>query len=123
MTGRPQRQRAAVAGHCACGLPAALVAGDCLEEAGEVLAAGTAGFQVGGDPGVATSRVFTGGHEVDVDVQDSHCLVAADIVRVGLQEPLQSSQVAHRCSKPGSSMYPLATSARRILRRASKITL
>jgi hypothetical protein len=56
--------------------------------------------QVSGVPGVAPGHVLAGGHEVDGDVQDGHRLVAADITRVGPQEPLQSLQVAHRCSKP-----------------------
>src|ERR1017187_6666803 len=103
--------------------PAALATADRQEEPGEVLTARAAGQQVSGHPGIMPARVLAPGHEVDIDVQDSHRLVAAGIARVGPQEPLQSAQVCHRCSKPGSSRYPLATSARRILRRASKITL
>ncbi len=41
-----------------------------------------------GVPGVAPGHVLAGGHEVDGDVQDGHRLVAADITRVGPQEPL-----------------------------------
>src|ERR1700757_3140143 len=77
------------------GLSVALATGDRQEEPGEVLIARTAGQQVGGDPRVARGRVLTGGHEVDVAVQDGHRLVAADIARVGPQEALQSLQVTH----------------------------
>src|SRR6202008_2477426 len=96
------------------GVRAALVTGDRREEPGEILTARPAGRQVSRAAGVQFGRVLPGGDEVDVDVQEGHRLVAADIARVGPQEPLQSVQVAHRCSKPGSPRYPLATSARRI---------
>jgi hypothetical protein len=76
---------------------AALATGDRQQESGEVLPARTAGRQVSGDTGVAP------GHEVDIDVQDGHRLTAAHIARIGPQEPLQSAQLFHRCSKPGSS--------------------
>src|ERR1700728_3801105 len=97
------------------GSPAALATADRQEEPGEVLTARAAGQQVSRDSGVAPGRVLAGGREVDVDVQDGHRLVAADVARVGPQEPLQPALLIHRCSKPGSSRYPLATSARRIL--------
>ena len=54
-----------------------------------------------GVPGVAPGHVLVGGYEVDGDVQDGPRLVAADITRVGPQEPLQFLQVAHWCSEPG----------------------
>src|SRR6185437_15489923 len=100
-----------------------LLAGDRREEPGEVLVARPASKQVGGDAGITSGRVLAGRDEVDVDVQDGHRLLAPHVARIGAQEPLQLVQFAHCRSKPGSSRYPLATNPRRILRRASKITL
>jgi hypothetical protein len=39
--------------------------------------------EVGGDAGVALRRVLSGSGEVDVNVQDGHRLVAADVIERG----------------------------------------
>jgi hypothetical protein len=51
---------------------------------------------VGGYARVAPSRILAGGHEIDVHMQDGHRLVAADVARIGAQEPLQSVQLASK---------------------------
>src|SRR5271170_3161802 len=67
---------------------AGLAASDRREQAGEVFPARPAGRQVRGDTRVRVSRVLPGGGQFRVDVQGCHRLIAADIARVGAQEPL-----------------------------------
>src|ERR1700758_4288953 len=90
-------------------LPGPLTTSDRQEEPREIVTARPAGLQVSSDSGVPFGRVLAGANEGDVHVQNRCRLVAADIARVGPQEPLQSVQLVHRRSPPGSR-YPLATS-------------
>ena len=57
-----------------------------------VLGARAAAEQVRGDTGIAAGRLGTGcvvEDELHVDMQDVQRLVAADVARIGLQEPVQ----------------------------------
>jgi hypothetical protein len=43
---------------------------------------------MGADPGVQDLGLFTGGHDVCVDVQDGHRFVATHVFGIGSEEPL-----------------------------------
>src|SRR4051812_25881162 len=89
----------------------------------EVLVARPARAQGRRDAGQLKLGLLAGGHELDVDVQHGQRPLAADVARVGLQELLELGPAGHMRSARSKSMYPLAASDRRSLRRASNIAL
>ena len=89
----------------------------------EILTTRAARAQVRRDARVPLLRRFAGGDQVDVDMQHLHRLGAADIARIGPQEPVQRRPAVHERSESSSSRYPLAARATRSLRRASNIIL
>jgi Flavoprotein len=75
---------------------------------GEVLAAWTAGAQMGCQARVA--GLYRGGalseHSADVDVEQFHCLVAANVLRIGPQELVKRIPSAHDFLGSWSCRYP-----------------
>jgi hypothetical protein len=61
------------------------------EQAPVILGARPAGEQMGHDAGVAVTGLVSGvgQDQLDVDVQDIHCLGATDITGIGPKEPFQ----------------------------------
>jgi hypothetical protein len=65
------------------------------EEAAEVLGAGPAGGEVGGDARVMLGRIAVVELAVGVEMQQRERVLAADVGRVGVEEPLDVGCAAH----------------------------
>jgi len=95
------------------------------QEAGEILGARPACREVGGDAGVALRRVLSGGGEVDVNVQDGHRLVAADVIERGARCAWLAGQPG-RVDDADPGRLPLGDQPGpgvHVIRHASRVTL
>src|SRR5689334_519049 len=88
----------------------------------EVLSARAARLQVRRDARVPLLCWFAGGHQLGVDVQHLHRLVAAHIPRISLQEAVQRRPAVHERPTLSWPRYPSAAKAALSLRRASNNT-
>ena len=65
------------------------------EETAEVLGAGPAGGEVGGDARVVVGRIAVVELAFGVEMQQRERVLAADVGRVGVEEPLDVGYAAH----------------------------
>ena len=94
------------------------------QQPGEVLLAGAACLEVGGDAGELALGILACEEELDVYVKHLHRPLAPDVTWIGAQELLEFRRgVAHSAPFVVGSMSPSATSAWRNLRRASNSAL